>query len=115
MTRLALVVPDTLRRDAFDDHFDRLREAGLPEDQIATYDEWHTGVAIPPSYYGSETRSGFVEPDGPSGARSPPSSPESTLAELRADLDVRSVAQEQSVQEAVSGGLADPLESPGYV
>jgi arylsulfatase len=43
--------------------YERLREAGVNEETIRTYDSRYCGVALPGDYYGFETPDGFEERD----------------------------------------------------
>lgn len=66
-----------------------MRKAGYPDPLIETYNAPLTGIALPDSYYGYETRNGWEENGSPG-----ISDPQKSLEGLQHTLDVRETANE---------------------
>lgn len=63
---------------AYERKLEKLQEVGLPEREVAAYDEPRYGVALSPDYYGYESVDGFTETGSPDRE-----SPQEVLTELK--------------------------------
>jgi arylsulfatase len=89
------------------DRLNSLRENGFDDDDIAPYDQYRTGIVIPPDYYSHETVGGFVERGTPNGG------PQEAMTTLRESLDIRDVGSDN--ERTLSASTKDQLKRLGYI
>jgi len=84
----------------------RLEEENVDPDILNTYDSRLSGLAVPPSYYGHETNSGYV------GSGSANEDPKEVLSNLQGSISERTTGTEQN---EMSEEVIDRLDDLGYV